>query len=126
MYIVKSRAKCPTSHIFSHLCDIEIYKPKIDNSELNYVAQCVLDYCKVEVCASGYCRTNRKDDPLRKPNTGMFDLFRKRFKFDLNECLMVGDASGSPGQFSDSDKKAAENFGIDYLDVSDFVKLYSF
>ena len=94
--------------------------------KLNYVAQCVLDYCKVEVCASAYCRTNRKDDPLRKPNAGMFDLFRKRFKFDLNECLMVGDASGSLGQFSDSDKKAAENFGIDYLDVSDFVKLYSF
>lgn len=94
--------------------------------KLNYVTQCVLDYCKVEVCASGYSRTNHKDAPLRKPNTGMLDLFRKRFKFDLNECLMVGDASGFPGQFSDSDKKTAENFGIDYMDVSDFVKLYSF
>ena len=35
---------------------------------------------------------------------------------------MIGDASGKEGQFSDSDKKTAENFGIDYLDVEDFVK----
>ena len=26
------------------------------------------------------------------------------------------------GQFSDSDKKTAENFCIDYMDVNDFVK----
>ena len=31
------------------------------------------------------------------------------------------DASGKEGQFSDSDKKTAENFGIDYMDVNDFV-----
>ena len=35
---------------------------------------------------------------------------------------MIGDASGKEGQFSDSDKKTAENFGIDYLDMEDFVK----
>ena len=35
---------------------------------------------------------------------------------------MIGDASGKEGQFSDSDKKTAENFGIDYLDVEDFIK----
>ena len=34
---------------------------------------------------------------------------------------MIGDASGKEGQFSDSDKKTAENFGIDYMDVEDFV-----
>lgn len=39
-----------------------------------------------------------------------------------NDCLMIGDASGKEGQFSDSDKKTAENFGIDYMDVKDFVK----
>lgn len=35
--------------------------------------------------------------------------------------LMIGDASGKPGQFSDSDKRTAENFGIDYMDVEDFL-----
>ena len=34
---------------------------------------------------------------------------------------MIGDASGKPNQFSDSDKKTAENFGCDYMDVEDFV-----
>lgn len=34
---------------------------------------------------------------------------------------MIGDASGKEGSFSDSDKKTAENFGIDYMDVQDFI-----
>lgn len=34
---------------------------------------------------------------------------------------MIGDASGKDGQWSDADKKTAENFGIDYMDVTDFV-----
>lgn len=34
---------------------------------------------------------------------------------------MIGDASGKPGDFSD--KKCAENFGIDYIDVRDFLEL---
>lgn len=38
-----------------------------------------------------------------------------------DKMLMIGDASGKEGQFSDSDKKCAENFGIDYIDVVDFV-----
>lgn len=39
------------------------------------------------------------------------------------KALMIGDASSKPGQFSDSDKKTAENFGIDYMDVEEFVKV---
>lgn len=39
------------------------------------------------------------------------------------KMVMIGDASGKPGQFSDSDKKCAENFGIDYIDVEDFINL---
>ena len=41
---------------------------------------------------------------------------------DKRNMLMIGDASGKEGQFSDSDKKCAENFGIDYMDVADFTK----
>ena len=40
---------------------------------------------------------------------------------ETDKMLMIGDASGKEGQFSDSDKKTAENFGIDYMDVDDFV-----
>lgn len=41
---------------------------------------------------------------------------------EKKDCLMIGDASGKEGQFSDSDLQTAKNFGIDYLDVKDFVK----
>lgn len=40
------------------------------------------------------------------------------------EIMMIGDASGKEGQFSDSDKKTAENFGCEYMDVDDFVDKY--
>lgn len=39
--------------------------------------------------------------------------------------MMIGDASGKEGQFSDSDKKTAENFGCEYMDVDDFVYKYN-
>ena len=37
---------------------------------------------------------------------------------------MIGDASGKEGQFSDSDKLTALNFGIDYMDADDFAVNY--
>lgn len=52
-----------------------------------------------------------------------FDEYMDKFDFDKDDALMIGDASGLEGQFSDSDKKTAENFGIDYLDVEDFVSV---
>lgn len=75
-----------------------------------------------------YCKSNDKDDPFRKPNPGMIihyihDYYRGT---DCNpkDCLMIGDASGKPGQFSDSDKKCAENAGIKYMDIIDFIQTY--
>ena len=73
-----------------------------------------------------YCDTNDKSDPYRKPNTKMLETLLEDYVGDDVECfkheiLMIGDASGKEGQFSDSDKKTAENFGIDYIDVNDLV-----
>lgn len=90
--------------------------------KLDCVTESVLEYCKIQVCGRGYSKTNRKDDPLRKPNTGILEYLQQNQNFEKEDCLMVGDASGLPGQFSDSDKKTAENFGIDYMDVSEFVR----
>ena len=72
-----------------------------------------------------YCASTDKDDPMRKPNIGMLlQMYRYSYQNPTpNQMLMIGDASGKPGQFSDSDKKCAENFGIDYMDVEDFLKL---
>ena len=71
-----------------------------------------------------YCPSNDNYNPLRKPNVGMLEAMCEGWCVsDKQEMLMIGDASGKPGDFSDSDKKCAENFGIDYIDVRDFLEL---
>lgn len=71
------------------------------------------------------CESNDPRNPMRKPNPGMLDVFNRYVMADRKECLMVGDASGKPGDFSDSDKVCAENFGCDYMDVNDFIREYA-
>lgn len=75
-----------------------------------------------------YCTSNDKDDFDRKPNKGMLwhFIFRETGWYDTrdipkSEMIMIGDASGKENQFSDSDKKTAENFGIDYIDIGDII-----
>lgn len=69
-----------------------------------------------------YCASIEKNDKSRKPNTGMLEYLQKEFgEHDKSQMIMIGDASGKLGDFSDSDKKCAENFGIDYIDVEDFL-----
>lgn len=96
-------------------------------AKIEYVAHSIKEYCKCECCYS-YCPSNNKYHPDRKPNTGMIEHLIKHHVDDYDTgyikaaSLMIGDASGKPNQFSDSDKKTAENFGCDYMDVEDFVK----
>ena len=90
-----------------------------------YITRAIREYCGIE-CYAMYCETNDRSDPYRKPNTGMLhSLLEKYIGDDFEEIkpksLMIGDASGKECQFSDSDKKTAENFGIDYMDVDDFI-----
>ena len=97
------------------------------NSKCEYITRAIREYCGCE-CYAMYCDSNSKSDPYRKPNTKMLetlleDYVGDDFDFIKQKSLMIGDASGKEGQFSDSDKKTAENFGIDYMDVDDFVKV---
>lgn len=103
--------------------------------KLNYVSSALADYTDASVC-NYYCDSNDKDNINRKPNTGMIDQYMDYIKFindNVDEenkiiydtILMIGDASGKEGQFSDSDKKTAENFGCEYMDVDDFVYKYN-
>ena len=90
-----------------------------------YITRAIREYCGCE-CYAMYCETNDKSDPYRKPNVGMLEGLLESyvgddFDYIKQKSLMIGDASGKEGQFSDSDKKTAENFGIDYMDVNDFV-----
>ena len=75
--------------------------------------------------------TTDEQNVFRKPNPGMlqaayirFIISRWHIDADKKDMLMIGDASGKVGQFSDTDKKTAENFGIDYMDVEDFYNAY--
>lgn len=75
-----------------------------------------------------YCDSIDKSHPDRKPNTGMLERHSRFYRLGHNgiehsQMIMIGDASGKEGDFSDSDKKCAENFGIDYIDVRDFLNI---
>lgn len=90
-----------------------------------YITRAIREYCDCE-CYAMYCETNDKTDPYRKPNTGMLENLMESyvgddFEYIKQKSLMIGDASGKDGQFLDSDKRTAENFCIDYMDVDDFV-----
>ena len=95
--------------------------------KLDYISIAICEYCNCR-CYALYCPTNDKSDQYRKPHTGMLEELLKKYVGDDFDCikqksLMIGDASGKEGQFSDSDKKTAENFGIDYMDVDDFINM---
>ena len=96
--------------------------------KMEYICRSIKEYAEIPVEYS-YCEKNDPAYKYRKPNSGMLDsLMHKminrgivRNGIEIDKMLMIGDASGKEGQFSDSDKKTAENFGIDYMDVNDFV-----
>ena len=94
-------------------------------TKLFYIIKSICEYCGCE-CYAMYCDTNNESDPYRKPNTKILETVLEDYVEDdvdyiKQKSLMIGDASGKEGQFSDSDKKTAENFGIDYMDVDDFI-----
>ena len=94
-----------------------------------YITRSIREYCGI-VCYAMYCETNDKSDTYRKPNTGMLHSLLEKYVGDDIDCikqksLMIGDASGKECQFSDSDRKTAENYGIDYMDVDDFISYYN-
>ena len=98
-------------------------------AKLEYITRSIREYCGI-ICYAMYCETNDKSDTYRKPNTGMLHSLlekyvRDDFDYIKSKSLMIGDASGKEGQFSDTDKKTAENFGIDYMDVDDFISYYN-
>ena len=96
--------------------------------KMEYLCRSIKEYTGIPVEYS-HCERNDPAYKYRKPNTGMLDsLMHKMFNrgiiengIETDKMLMIGDASGKEGQFSDSDKKTAENFSIDYMDVEDFV-----
>lgn len=54
------------------------------------------------------------DNIIAKPNKSIFDLLLNNKKWDKNKSFYVGDALGRKEDWSDVDKKFAENIGIKY------------
>lgn len=111
------------------------WNKKMFEYKFDYISSALEDYTNISVY-NFYCDNNDKDNINRKPNTGMIDQYMDYIKFindNVDEenkiiydtIMMIGDASGKEGQFSDSDKKTAENFGCEYMDVDDFVYKYN-
>lgn len=96
--------------------------------KMEYLCRSIKEYTRIPVEYS-YCEKNNPNYHYRKPNTGMLDSLMYKMmnrgiienETETDKMLMIGDASGKEGQFSDSDKKTAENYCIDYMDVDDFV-----
>ena len=94
------------------------------NIKLQFICACMEERLGVPVVGL-HCPSNSPTHAWRKPNTGMLEVFEE---YNVPACtsrdkwLFIGDASGKSGQFSDSDLMCAKRFGIDYIDVYDFIK----
>ena len=99
--------------------------------KMEYIRRSIIEYTGIETEYS-YCPFNDANNVFRKPNTGMLDAAVNKYvrlgklpdTLDYKNILMVGDMSGLPNQTSDSDRKTADNFGCQYLDVNQFIELY--
>lgn len=86
------------------------------NIRVQYVCMAIRMYCNCK-CSGSCCLTDNKESPDRKPNTGMLKGLCREIEDDINNIKSVSLMIGNTGD----DKKCAENFGIDYLNVEDFV-----
>lgn len=123
--------------IISNQCDVGVgfVSDEDIDAKINYVLRCVHDLAVKrgirDVVYGHYeCFSIDEHDPMMKPNPGMVykALGACRLMMDsvtyediMKMTLMVGNASGLPGQLCDSDKVCAENAGVDYMDVIHFL-----
>ncbi len=96
--------------------------------KFNYIIRAIKDYTAIKTVDGLYCTSNDKADKYRKPNTGMLEEMISVYNLgdvSKSEMVMLGDAAGHPDDFSDSDRKVAENFSIDfiYTKKDKFIKL---
>lgn len=100
-------------------------------TKCQYIADAIQEYTGIKKVDWTYCSTTDRNDPYRKPNNGMANtltLSNHLFfntDFIAKDCLMIGDADGSEGSFSDSDKKFAENIfgGVDFISPKELIEL---
>ena len=105
------------------LIDKRLFSSKIDAIEVICRSYLGSKLDKLLFIDNLYCCSMDKNNTYRKPNTGMLEQLYYQYKVEsIDGCIMIGDASGKPGDFSDSDKRCASRFFIDYVDVRDFLE----
>mgnify|MGYP002765602976 FL=1 len=125
--------KMPNLEMFFIVSNQGGLKTITDKRLFNSKISAIENICRGYLCSrldylsfidSLYCCSMDKNNTYRKPNTGMLEQLYNQYRVEsTNECIMIGDASGKPGDFSDSDKRCASRFFIDYIDVRDFLEL---
>ena len=106
------------------------YSEEEFEKKINYVEASLsgfIQYCNPSqhIIQSIYCPSVDNDDPFRKPNTGMLEYMVNNYVkdgYEKTDMLMIGDASGINGT-SNIDFLCAQNFGIHYCDVNEFIKI---
>lgn len=92
-------------------------------TKLENIVYAIKDQCEISQdneIAYRYCGT--MGSYFHKPNPGMAYDLALEDGLMLHKSIMVGDASGLPGNHSDSDLVFAENINATYIDVNEFIK----
>lgn len=99
-------------------------------SKLQYIISCVNEYIGGDFdCKAECCYTDNEFNYFRKPNTGMLHNILKTVSydgkslFDKTEMCMIGNAINEDNSSMYADKQTAANYGIDYYDINDFIKM---
>lgn len=103
--------------------DAERWKTIVD-----YYSLCVTDRCNLrENCCQAFISPiDSADNPYMMPNTGLIEEAMMSIAEDWNlrycpqDLILIGSMSGNRGQ-SDRNLRLAQNFGIDYLSIEDFI-----
>lgn len=91
--------------------DKYLFASKINSIESICRSYLSMGLDKFSFIDSLHCCSMDKNNAYRKPNTGMLEQLYYQYKVESkNECIMIGDASGKLGDFSDSDKRCASRF----------------
>lgn len=95
--------------------------------KLSFIASALREFLNYRIIVDfEFYPFNDRSSHYRKPNCGMLQAlmnkyFQDRRPYDIEQILMIGDASGRPEQFSDCDLQCAINAGIPYCDAKDFI-----
>lgn len=94
--------------------------------KMSYILPDLIKYFNYTEFYYYYCPSNNSKNYFRKPNPGMILKAAVDHEINLRKSLFVGDASGVKGSYSSSDRDAAENAGVEYVDINEFIEDYQF